>query len=548
MTDAPVFRRPNWTTGMLLSPWHLLQQDAAMAIAATWQLRHMRAEFGLVGPGLRRGHDRGHPAYDPTLTVADNGQTVEVALSFARAITPDGTPMEVMDAPVHGSFPRSALATVPSVLVHAVIGDEDEEVQSSVGIDESNPTMAAFRRPKVTLRLDLPADLASRAVVVGRLRRATNTDGFQPDPTFIPASVSMVAHSVLYLGWDRIKSDAANLAGAYADIHRTIARFIEELNRRVIEGRPVDVKPDLEVLSFVERSVLALDACAYDTIDPSVTPAQFFSAIDRTSRRVALALDLSPATRSYFGLLAQSDTSYGALVDEEIVLSGQRASASYDDLAHSLERAERSLRNLRQLLHALSGKYLDYRINPAVEALRFLIDDNGEKFFVAVAAPAHAHREGDMLTFPFNQLTLPGGHEYRAVLVGSDGATDFVVDDVLNVTVRLNSSMGQGRPLSKAIRCELPGQKNFSMDFAPPNDIGTIASVDVSVSPGSRIRGCVLFRRRRDLRVDTAAGGAPGHRTSTPQPPNAGYEQRSSTRPTPSPGGIVIRPKKPGQS
>lgn len=533
---------------MLLSPWHLMQQDAATAVAATWHLRHLRSECGLVGPGLRRPAERGHPAFDPQLAVRDDGTTVQLALSWARAITPDGTPMEVgQDAPVRASFPRSELTSTGSVLVHAVLRGADEEDAGSVGVDESNPTMAAFRRPGVELRIDLPADFAPRAVVVGRLRRATNTESFEVDPSFIPASASMIAHSMLYSGWTRVQSVVALLAGEYSEMHRSIARFVDELSRRGI-----DVRADLDTLSFVERSVLALDACAYETIDPSAAPGQFFSAIERTSRRVALALDLSPATRTFFQILAGTDASYSALLEEErALLAGQRALTAYDDLGRALERGERSITSLRQLLDALSGKYVDYRVNRAVESLRFLLDRGGEEFYAAVATPAHPQRDGELLTFVFSELGLPARHEYRVVLVGDRGGADFTVGDEMSITVRVNSTMGPGRPVTRKVTCELPQQRNFSMNFEPPPDVATIAGLEVTVNPGTRIRGCVLFQRRRSVQVGTAASGgsASGAPSAAPPPsvlPAPAPQPLAPSRPTPGfPQKIVI--KKPGQ-
>jgi hypothetical protein len=533
---------------MLLSPWHLLQQDAATAIAATWHLRHLRAESGLVGPGLRRAADRGHPAFDPQLSVRDDGTTVQLALSWARAITPDGTPVEVrQDAPVRVSFPRSELTNTGSVLVHAVLLETDEEDAKSVGIDQSNPTMPAFRRQGVALRIDLPADLASRAVVVGKLRRATNTESFEVDPGFIPASASMIAHSVLYSGWTRVQAAVAILAGEYSEMHRIVARFVDELSRRGI-----DVRADLDTLSFVERSVLALDACAYETIDPSAAPGQFFSAIERTSRRVALALDLSPATRSFFQILAGTDASYSALLEEErALLAGQRALSAYDDLARAMDRGERSLASLRQLLDALSGKYIDYRVNRAVESLRFLLDRSGDEFYAAVATPAHPQRDGELLTFVFSELGLPARHEYRVVLVGDRGAADFTVGDEFSITVRVNSTMGPGRAMTRKVTCELPQQRNFAMNFEPPLEVATIAGLEVTVNPGTRIRGCVLFQRRRGVQVGTAAGGSNvggGYGGPPPPPPQSGPPPTPPppTRGVPgAPPKIVI--KKPGQ-
>ncbi len=555
MSDEPVFRRPNWTPGMLLSPWHLLQQDAAMAAAATWQLRHLKAEFGLVGPGLRRTGEHGHPARDPQLAVNYLGDSLEVVLSWVRAITPDGMPLEVSGVPVKASFKRAEFVAAASVLVHAVVEAEDVPIQSTIGQDESNPTAPAFRQPKVVLRLDLPPDLEPRAVVVGQLKRVSGNESFQVDPAFIPVSVSMAAHSLLYHGWRGIKARAGSLAAEYSEMHRTIARFIEDIAPRIVNGKPIDTRPDLEVLSFVERSVLALDDCAYDTIDPSSTPSQFFSAIDRTIRRVALALDLSPATRSYFRILARANASYGVLLDDDMVLTGQRALTAYADLAHALQHATRSLNNLQLLLGALSGKYVDFRINRGVQALHFMIDSNGDKFFVAVdSPPPHSQRQGDMRTFVFNQLKLPAGHEYRVVLVGTDAAKDFTMGDSMNASIRMNAAMGAGGTITRTVKCEFQGQRNFAVDFEASAGIASIVGIEVTVSPAERITDCLLFQRKLELRVDTAAGGSgDGQRLSgsqmvTPPQPSTIRDTRTPTSTGATKKIILNTSKKPDQS
>ena len=549
MADEPLFRRPNWTTGMLLSPWHLLQQDAAGALAATWQLRHLRSDMGLVGPGLRNASERGHPSFDPQLMVRDDGQSVQLSLTWLRAIVPDGTPVEVrQDAPIRAAIPRSELGNSGNILVHAVLVGTDEEDVSSVGADASNPTMAAFRRPRVELRLDLPADMAHQGVVVGRLRRAANTESFEIDRTFIPGSASMVAHSLLYNGWTRVKSAVALLAGDYAEMHRIVARFVDELSRRGI-----DIRSDLDTLSFVERSVLALDSCAYDTVDAAASPAQFFSAIERTSRRVALALDLSPSTRAFFQILAGTDGTYGTLLDEErALLAGQRALSVYDDLAAAVAQSEWALVRLRQLLDALSGKYVDYRINRAAESLRFLLDRNGEEFYAAVATPSHPQRDGELITFVFSELALPARHEYRVVLIGDGSASEFRPSDEISVTVRVNSTMGPSQPKTQRVMCELAQQRNFAMNFDPPENVTTISGLDVTVNPGTRIRNCVLFQRRRNVQVGVAAPGGAGASLLAPSPhttPAPGGQQPAGAQGVGRPGSGVQKLiiKKPGQ-
>src|SRR6185437_2907314 len=104
--------------------------------------------------------------------------------------------------------------------------------------------------------------------------------------------------------------------------------------------------------------------------DPAMSPFAFFQQVDRCGRRIAVALDLSASTQSFFQTLTGADASYATLLEEERqALSTRRELSPRDDLRHSLERAEQTIGQLRRLCEALEGKYLDYRINRSIAAL-----------------------------------------------------------------------------------------------------------------------------------------------------------------------------------
>ena len=215
-------------------------------------------------------------------------------------------------------------------------------------------------------------------------------------------------------------------------------------------------------------------------------------------------------------------------------LRGDRERVMRADLRLELTRAEQAVARVRTLLHALEGRYVDFRLNGAVDALRFLIDQGGEQFYTVVTAPGHAQRDGDLLTFAFPQLSLSGRHEYRLlILADPGGVSNWEIGDELRPSIRINSQQGGGRPISPVLVCELPSQRNFAVNFDTPSDVATINSIQLTVQPAHKVRGAVLYQRRRGLVPETIgsqpvdpgprsqlpAGGAPPPRQAEPAPP-----------------------------
>jgi hypothetical protein len=484
----------NWTTGMLLTPAHFRRQEDFVESYVGWLLRYCIPGGGLVGGGVRAESGTS----DPCVEVSDDGDIVRVAVTQARGITPVGDAVEVdRRCVVHGEFSRQDLAGATGLLVYLHVTGEREADPASIGADPANPSQAAARRPHLRLLLGAEADEAVSSLVVGHIHRAAETLHFEVDGGFIPACVSVAAHSALYAAWTRIHADVAHLSGRYAQLHRMAARYADQVARR-----GVDTRTDMEVLAFVERTVHALDACAYETMDPALAPARLFQEIDRAGRRVALALDLSAATRAFFTTLAGADASYSALLEEERgSLATRRRLTPRTDLRVPLARAEATLARLAELCQALEGKYVDYRINRSADSLRFLVDNDGDHFYLAVATPGHPQREGDLLTFVFSQLSLAGRHEYRVVLLGDpQGISSWEVGEELWVDLRVNTAAGPSTPISRTVHCEVVGQRNFAVNFDTPAEVSTLSGLHVTVHPGHRVRGAILFQRR--LAVD----------------------------------------------
>ncbi len=523
----------NWVSGMLLTPEHFRIQDRYVEASVEWLLKYCIPATGLVGAGVRLDASaRGLVAHDPRFDVHDDGQTVSVTVLQARGVTGAGYPIDVAPAAqLRGETARSELAGAKEVFVHVVYTGVRREDPASVGADGANPTMAARSRAGYEIRFGVPADMLPQALIVGRLKRASDSLAFERDAQFIPACATMMAHSELYAGWSKLQSELGLLGGTFGELHRAVARYAEQ-----VALRGVDARPDLDVLAFAERTVLGLDHCASETADATIDPRRFFEQVDQLGRRVALALDLSSSTQSYFQTLAGADASYGELLEAERgILAARRELAARDDLRQSLARAGETLQRIRRVAEALEGKYIDYRINHSLDAIKFLLDRQGDQFYVAVATPGRPQRDGDLLTFVFNQLALTGRHEYRLALLGDpQGVSGWQVGDEVQVDLRINADGAPGRPMSRAVVCEIPGQRNFGINFETPPDVATIAGINVQVHPAHRIRGAILFQRRLGLVANAAVAAPPPVAT----PPSVGP---SAPPPAPVMPKIVIR-------
>lgn len=521
MTVPSAPRSVNWTTGMLLTPEHFQAQDAYVDASVGWLLRYCVGGAGLVGGGVRLGDaERGMAAHDPRVEVADDGEIVRVAVSAARGITPAGKPVELGDGHVaRGEFRRGALEGVQEVWIYVVREGSREQDPASEKADLSNPNQAMLLRPSYRVELGAGADVEPHAVAVGRLRRASATLAFELDGRVIPPCVTVLAHSEMHAGWLSLRNEVVRLAGSYAELHRAAARFATHL-----ESRAIDTRDDREILAFVERTVLALDGCAYAILDPSIPPGLLFGEVERAARRVAISLDLSGATQHFFHTLSEADAGYAGLLEEERrALTRGREAQSRSELRPALERAEQTLARLRRLGEALEGKYVDYRVNRSLGSLRFLLDRGGEHFYIAVATPGYPSRDGDLTTFVFSNMSLTGRHEYRVVLLGDpQEISDWQPGEELRVDLRINVASGAAHPVSRVIACEMPGQRNFAVNFDAPPDLATLTGLQVTVQPGYRVRGAVLYQRRLGLASEAMAAAntdvAPRVAESQPSP------------------------------
>jgi hypothetical protein len=533
------FETVNWVTGMLLTPEHFRQSDRFVEESLGWLVRYCLPGSGLVGGGARLPEsERGLARHDPKLAIEDDGVSVRISVLQARGITPSGCVVDIGEGRVvRAAYSRGELAGATELLLYVEDTGLREDDPESTGRDDVNPNLPAQQWPSYRVRLGATADAAERSLVVGRVRRASESLNFEVDSQFIPVCAMVLAHSSLYASWSRLQSEFGLLAGEFAELHRAVARYAEQISRRGVDSRG-----DLDILAFLERAVLALDHAVYETADAGMPPARLFLEVERMGRRLALALDLSPATQHFLQTLVGADASYADLLDAERAnLAGRRGLNLREDLSLSILRAGDTVGRVRRLVEALAGKYLDYRINRTLDAVRFLLDRQGEHFYVAIATPGHPQRDGELLTLVFSQLNLAGRHQYRLVVLGDpQGTSGWQLGDELRVDVRINAAGGSSRPMSRTVACEVPSQRNFAVDFDTPADVATITGLHVQVHPAHRVRGAILFQLRRGLAVE---GGAAPQAGLPPEsvPHGSGSASPESSGPRPP----IIKVKKP---
>ena len=151
---------------------------------------------------------------------------------------------------------------------------------------------------------------------------------------------------------------------------------------------------------------------------------------------------------------------------------------------------------LHQLERALEGKYVDFRVSTALEAMNFVFDRGGKTLYKAVVGHSRVAGVGDELTIYFSQLRLEGRDKYRVVLIGEQGAT-FEKGTRIPVEISINEGSGFRRaPVRMQSDVANREQRNFEFDFDAP-EIPTITDLKISVPAHLPIRTAMLFMRHR---------------------------------------------------
>lgn len=509
VSDAERGRSVNWMTGMLLTPWHFLRQDTFTEERSRWILRYCVPGSGLLGGGMNvSAEDRGAARHDPRLEVQDDGETVRLSLIAARGITAAGIAVDIDETCiVRASVPREELAGLSEVLVSVSAGGNRIPDDATVGTDPQNPDQAALLKPHYELHLAAPAELSERALVVGRIVRTSTSAGFDRDGDFIPACVTVSSHSELYRGWQSTGEQIAQLSDRLVALHRVARDYMEHVG-----AYGFDTGGASDIISFVERAALALESCAYEVINPNMSPGDFFQQVSRLGHGVAVALEISPATRAFIGQLTELDVGYAGLLESERAqLARKRQWNPTEETRRSLNRCRETVGRLKEVVGALEGRFDDYRLSRTVGSRRFLIERDGERFFTSVANPMAPRVSGNLETFEFSGLGLQGQGSYRVLLIGRDWeSSPWEVGESFDVDLHLNSGRD---PLSQSIRCDVMGQRNFAVDFESPADVGTINMIKVTVhGRNERVVRALLYARRRGV---PALASAPQQRAAT---------------------------------
>lgn len=484
----------NWEHGMLLTPDHFLRQERYFDAGLLWTLRYATSGFGLVGGGPRLAEaERGAVRHDPVISVDEDEESLNIAVTQCRAITPAGCIVEISpDHPVTHRFPRADLEGLTETGIYIVCDPERKEITDGP-VDEFNPQMMTERLLAYRLAVRLSAQEAPYAVAVSRLRRQKYGSGFEKDSGYIPPCTTITSLSELTSAWRKIVDAVDLLTERYTELHRAMREFLV-----LFSERGIDTEVDTETLTFVDRMVVALQNCAYELLDPLQPPQRFFGNLRRFLHGAAVYLDIAPAVYQYFDTLKETgETEFIALMEQpKKLLKATRTWSIHDDLAVDVREALTNISVFQRLERALEGKYVDFHISPSLESMNFVFDRGGKVLYKLAAKPARVQGMGDELSMYFSQLHLEGRDKYRLILVGEQNAT-FEKGTKLVVEIRLNEGSGFRRaPIIPSCESTIPEQRNFEYDFEAP-DVPAITDIRVTMQAHYPIRTALLFNRHR---------------------------------------------------
>lgn len=483
---------------MLLTPEHFLRQERYVESLFSWVLRYAVASYGLVGAGPRTAPtERGAVSHDPVVNVHDDGTTVKVSVTQCRGISPSGDFVDIDPAhALHQSFPRNELEEQRELGVY-VVAEPYMRVAEDGAEDAANPQMKSARWQQHHLKLGITAVEAAHSIQLARLRKGESLR-YEIVADFIPVCTTLVSYSALMRAWERLRDQLIQLADRYTRLHKAIIEYVS-----LASERGIDTREDEETLQFVGRMVVTLESCIYEVVDPLQSPQRFFQQMYRAIRSASVYLDLSPPAKDYFRLLAEvGEDEFGALLEQEqqTLLTGRELSI-HDNLNLDVQRINSALFRLRRLEEALEGKYWDFRLSTALEALSFFFDRqyNPPALFQSSAKPAPARLFGNELTFVFAPRNLEERQRYRLILIGRS-ETPLELGTTLAAEIRINAGSGQVvRPIYVNAECELPGQRNFALDFTAPPNIQAITDLRVVVNASLPIKSCLLYVQKRTV-------------------------------------------------
>jgi hypothetical protein len=476
---------------MLLTPEHFLRQERYFDSRLLWLLRYSNAAAGLLGGGPRLPEfERGAKGDDPVVSVNDDADTLSITVSQCRGITPGGCYIDIIpERPVFLEISKQELEGVAESRIYIVcpphgkeLGEGDED---GLNAQREKEWFPAYR---AALKVD--AHEAPYTLAVGRIVRARDGVEFDRDPQFIPACAFMDAHSELAASAREIQEEIIKLASRFTELHRAMRQFVT-----LFKDRGIDTDNDLDTLAFASRMVMALQNCVYEVMDTTQPPQLFFGYLRRFFHSAAVYLDLSPPVRQYFDLLKQSgETEFMALLaQQKKAIAASPKWRIHEDLSEEVTTVLQSLDALQRLERALEGKYIDFRVNPLLDAMNFIFDREGQVLYKLHAKSTRFQGVDDMRTITFAKMELAGREKYRLVLVGEDNA---IFDHEIHCELYFNENTGmRGKPKYAACTPK-PGQCNFDFDFEAP-EIPNISDLRVTLTADHPIKVGMLFVRQR---------------------------------------------------
>lgn len=492
----------NWEFGMLVAPAHFLRQERFYEASMLWTLRYAHNGFGLIGGGPRLPESEfGAVRHDPVIAISEDEHTLRISISQCRGLSAAGTPVEIgADHPLHSEFNKADLEGVGQARIY-IVATPHAYTALDGPCDEFNPQIQSERIRAYRITLQPHGDEAEHAIAVALLRRSESSNTYERDPNFIPPCTNLTAYSELTTAWRRILEQLTALSGRFIELHRAMQEYIE-----LTRERGIDVALDRDTLEFVKRMIPSIEACLSSCLDPVQSPTHFFNNLRMFVQGAAVNLDLSPPVQQYFDALRNAgETEFVPLLSKQRqMLKSPRRWRVEDDLGVEVRWSQSSLENLRMLERALEGKYIDFRVSPALESLNFLFDRGGSALYKLAAKPARLQGFGDEMTFHFAGIRLEGRERYR-IIVSAETGHEYVADTRVPLEIRINEGSGLGRtPIHGIAQVHCDGQRNVEFDFEAP-DVATVTDLRVSVPAHCNVKTALLFTRHR-FYADQAQG------------------------------------------
>ncbi len=487
-------RSVNWEHGMLLTPDHFLRQEQYLESLNAWAMRYLAQGSGLVGGGVRLPEaDLGTVRFDPEISLHETAEYLDITVDRARGVTPLGSVVDVEGAgSISARYGKDELAGVAEAAIYVVLDGNTREKRSGVA-DAFNPQMRTERVSSLRVALRVTAAERAQSIVVGRLRRPATGMQFEADPKFIPACMSVAAHSELMSGTRRIAEATNRLAAGYAELHRAMREFM-----LIFTERGLETEVDRDSMVFAERMVLELQDTAYALLDRTQAPAQFFGRVRRMLHSAAIYFDLADGMQQYYDTLRETGENelVGLIEVQKHTLQMGRTLQLDEDLSMEVRKALQSLGGLEKLERALEGKYIDFRKSASLESTNFVFDRGGKALYKLAARASRVQGVADEMTIFFSNLRLEGRDRYRLILVG-DRTSPWLRGTSIGAEVRLNEGSGFRREsLILTGDVKLDEQYNIELDFEAP-DVPTITDLRVTVPAYHAVRTALLFMRHR---------------------------------------------------